>query len=277
MTLREALLRGRRRPRAWGSGSPTTYRGDGYEFVELRSYVPGDDVRRIDWAATARAGALQTRIVLEDVALTLGAIVDDSGSMQVGRQRRLLDAAQEALDLWLESALCDDRVMRIGPDVVVPRGGLRGRLAARIAKAPIEVAFDLRSCLETAQAALPRGSALVAISDWHDVGKPQIARLLAELGRRFDCTALVARDPWYDDFPLRGFATFRGTEGGALGVFVGARERANYLRAVRAREERIVRSLDDARWRVGILHESDGTAALADAFGIPHLHRERAG
>ncbi len=277
MTLREALLRGRRRPRAWGSGSPTIYRGDGYEFVELRSYVPGDDVRRIDWAATARAGALQTRVVLEDVALTLAAIVDDSGSMQVGRRRRLIDAAGDALELWLESALSDDRVMRVGPDVVVPRQGVRGRQAARIAKAPLEIDFNLRSCLETAQAALPRGTALLAISDWHDAEGPHVARLLAELGRRFDCTALVARDPWYDDFPPRGFTTFRGTEGGTLAVFVGARERAHYVRAVQEREARIVRSLEEAHWRVGILHESDGAAALAGAFGIPHLHRERVG
>ncbi len=277
MTLREALLRGRRRPRAWGSGSPTTYRGDGYEFVELRSYVPGDDVRRIDWAATARAGALQTRIVLEDVALTLAAIVDDSGSMQVGRRRRLIDAAEDALALWLESALSDDRVIRVGPDVVVPRQGLRGRHAARVARAPLDVAFDLRSCLETAQAALPRGSALLAISDWHDAEGPRITRLLAELGRRFDCTALIARDPWYDDFPVRGFATFRGAQGGRLVAYVGARERARYLHAVREREARIVRALDEARWRVGVMHESDGAAALAGAFGIPHLGRERAG
>ena len=55
LTLRDALLRGKRRPRRFGAGSPTMYRGDGYEFIELREYVPGDDVRRIDWAATARA------------------------------------------------------------------------------------------------------------------------------------------------------------------------------------------------------------------------------
>ena len=57
----------------WVRDRPTIYRGDGYEFVELRAYVPGDDVRRIDWAATARSGDLQTRVVLEDVALTLAA------------------------------------------------------------------------------------------------------------------------------------------------------------------------------------------------------------
>ncbi|MGC2405207.1 MAG: DUF58 domain-containing protein, partial [Candidatus Cybelea sp.] len=118
MTIREALLRARRRPRHLGAGSPTIYRGDGYEFVELRAYVPGDDVRRIDWAATARSGDLQTRVVLEDVALTLGAIVDTSPSMRVGRRRPLLAAAREALETWFGAATGDDRCIRVEADAV---------------------------------------------------------------------------------------------------------------------------------------------------------------
>src|SRR5580692_10813169 len=113
MTIRDALLRSRRRPRHLGAGSPTIYRGDGYEFVELRAYVPGDDVRRIDWAATARVGDLQTRIVLEDVALTFAAILDDSHSMRVGAHRPLLAAANEALTTWFGAATSDDRCVRI--------------------------------------------------------------------------------------------------------------------------------------------------------------------
>ena len=113
LTIREALLRARRRPRHLGAGSPTIYRGDGYEFVELRAYIPGDDVRRIDWAATARAGDLQTRVVLEDVALTLAAIVDTSPSMRVGRRRPLLDAAREALRAWFAAARPAGVVVRI--------------------------------------------------------------------------------------------------------------------------------------------------------------------
>ncbi len=120
MTIRDALLRARRRPRHLGAGSPTIYRGDGYEFVELRAYVPGDDVRRIDWAATARSGDLQTRVVLEDVALTLAGVVDASPSMRVGRKRPLLDAAREALESWFGAASGEDRCIRVEADAVTP-------------------------------------------------------------------------------------------------------------------------------------------------------------
>jgi uncharacterized protein (DUF58 family) len=257
LTLREALLRGKRRPRRFGAGSPTTYRGDGYEFVELRGYVAGDDVRRIDWAATARAGELQTRVVLEDVALTLAAILDDSPSMRVGRKRRLLDAGEEALGAWFAAAQSGDRCLRVGSD---------GPAAPHV---PVTSTFALRAALAVARAALRRGSALLVVSDWLDV-KDGDDDLLAALARWCDCTALVARDPWYNELPLRGVVRLRGAEGGSLRAYVGKRERAAFARAVREREESILARLDRNGWRTGIFDERDGAGALAESFGVVH-------
>lgn len=256
LTLREALLRGKRRPRRFGAGSPTTYRGDGYEFVELRAYVPGDDVRRIDWAATARAGELQTRIVLEDVALTLAVLIDDSASMRVGRSRELLRAAEEAADAWFGTARGGDRLMRVGSDHVGPP------------HVPVETPFVLRHALETARAALRRGTALLAIGDWYELDDAY-DDLLANLGAWCDCTALVARDPWYEGLPVGGIVRFAGAEGGMLRAYVGKRERDAFSRAVRAREEALAERFARAGWRTGVLLESDGAASLRAAFGVP--------
>jgi len=267
MTLRDALLRGKKRPRSFGSGSPTTYRGDGYEFVELRAYVPGDDVRRIDWAATARASALQTRVVLEDVALTLAAIVDDSPSMRVGRRRALLDAANEAVEAWFNAASGDDRCIRVGPRYLFPPRGARGRVSARAASLSPGIPFDAIDALRTARAALQRGSALLAIGDWYELNDTHDA-LLSEMGMRFDCTALVARDPWYGGLPLRGMVRLRGAEGGNVRAYIGRRERTRYREAVREREARVLARFERTNWRVGILHEDDGSASLAEAFGL---------
>lgn len=255
MTLRDALLRGRRRPHRFGAGSPTTYRGDGYEFVELRAYLPGDDVRRIDWAATARAGDLQTRVILEDVALTLAAVVDDSPSMRVGRREPLLSAAREAARTWFSVAMTGDRTLRVGS----------GELFAF--ERNFTRAFDLASALDTALAALPRGAALLVAGDWHDLHERDTA-LLVQLAARLDCTALVARDPWYDALPLSGVVRLRGAEGGTLRAFVGKRERERFAAAVRARERAIVSRLDAAGWRTGVLRESSGSRSLFEAFGV---------
>jgi uncharacterized protein (DUF58 family) len=254
--LREALLRGRRRPRNAGAGSPTLYRGDGYEFVELREYVPGDDIRRIDWAATARCGELQTRIVLEDVALTIAAILDTSASMQAGRERALAQSAQEILDLWFGAASSGDRCFRVlARDIVEPW--------AATADAP----FSLSAALEAAAVALRRGAALLVISDFFDL--PQDDELLVLLGRRFDCTALIARDPWHEQLPLSGLVQVADSENARTArLFIGAAERERYKRAVRERESKLVQRLGDANWRVEVFDEKDGGAALLRAFAV---------
>lgn len=243
--IREALLRGKRRPRRTGAGSPTLYRGDGYEFVELREYVPGDDVRRIDWAATARTAQLQTRVVLEDVAITLCAVVDESSSMRAGKERALLESAHEAAQTWYAAAGGSDRAIYL--DVDEP--------------------FELTRALDVAHAVLPRGSALLVVSDFWDL--PQDDDQLVRLGLRFDCTALVARDPWYEGLPLRGFVTIRDAETARTArVFLGKRERARYEQAVRDRESSLLARFAGANWRAGVFDERDGKGALLRAFGV---------
>ncbi len=266
MTIREALLRARRRPRHLGAGSPTIYRGDGYEFVELREYVPGDDVRRIDWAATARSNELQTRVVLEDVALTLAAIVDASASMRVGRRRPMLAAGREALECWFGAATSEDRCIRVAAHGVTPLA-LQRKARRALAFCNDEDSFDAVRALRTARAALPRGTALLAIGDWYELDS-SIDRELADLGARFDCTALIARDPWYDGLPLGGIVRVRGAEGGNARVFIGARERAAFAQAVRRRERSLLDRFDSANWRAGVLHEESGEASLYAAFGL---------
>ncbi len=268
MTIREALLRARNRPRNLGAGSPTIYRGDGYEFVELRAYVPGDDVRRIDWAASARSGELQSRVVLEDVALTLAAIVDTSPSMLVGRRRRLLDAGREALESWFGAASGEDRCVRVEAAGVTPPS-LQRKAHRALTVCARAAGFDASRTLRTARAALPRGSALLAIGDWHDLDSA-LDRDLADLGARFDCTALIARDPWFDELPVAGIVRMRGAEGGMVRAYVGRRERAAFANAVRRREASLLTRFASANWRTGILREEDGRASLAAAFGLPH-------
>ncbi len=254
--LREALLRGRRRPRNAGAGSPTLYRGDGYEFVELREYLPGDDIRRIDWAATARTGELQTRVVLEDVALTMAAILDTSPSMNVGRERPIAQSAHEILDRWFAAAVPDDRCYRVLSDDVVP-------VWMQDDGAP----FSLTGALRVAAAALRPGSALLVISDFLDVAEDD--EVFVMVGRRCDCTALIARDPWHEGLPLSGFVRVSDIETGrSTSVFLGEAERRRYAAAVRNRERRLLERLGQANWRTEMFDERDGEAALLRAFAV---------
>jgi uncharacterized protein (DUF58 family) len=265
-SIRAALLAGRRRPIVRGGARPYPRRGDGLEIAELRAYVEGDDPRRIDWAATARAGDLQVRVLLEEHALCFGAVVDTSASMNVGKQRSLRVAADEALDAWSEALGREDRAVRIFADEVdAPRICGRGA-ASRLREHRDQPAFDLGEALQLARAALPRDAALLVISDFF--AEPDEG-LLRDVAVRVDATALVAEDPWLGGLPLRGFVRVRDAENGAARtVFLGAAARRRYVDAVRRRQERLLALLRECGWRTGVLEEEDGAGSLLAAFGL---------
>jgi uncharacterized protein (DUF58 family) len=69
--------------------------GAGTELAMIRPYVPGDDVRRIDWAVTARTGETHVRVDLAERVLVTWLVLDTSVSMQFGTaDRRKADVAE---------------------------------------------------------------------------------------------------------------------------------------------------------------------------------------
>lgn len=69
--------------------------GDGTELVQVRPYMPGDDVRRIDWNVTARTGEPHVRVHLAERVLVTWLLLDTSPSMQFGTaERRKADVAE---------------------------------------------------------------------------------------------------------------------------------------------------------------------------------------
>lgn len=257
--LRAAILRGARAvPRA-GSAARGTRPGDGFVFSQLRAYVEGDDPRRIDHAATARAGALQTRVYHEETRLVLAAILDQSASMHVGRRRPLTQAGKEALRSWFDIAEHDDATVRIVDERVV-----RDRRAAPMIDAvrPGTVSAALTIALR----ALPSGASLLLVTDGFDEPDDD---LLARAGKRFDATVLLARDPWFDGLALRGIVRVRDAESGRVrGLFIGARERRRYAAASARRATLLHERYAAAGWRPGTLTEDDGRASLFRAFGL---------
>ncbi len=62
-------------------------RGQGLDFADLREYVPGDDIRKIDWNVFARTLTPHIREYHEEKQLTLWLVVDRTASMQFGRSQ----------------------------------------------------------------------------------------------------------------------------------------------------------------------------------------------
>src|SRR5947208_10968026 len=62
----------------------SAFHGRGIEFEKVREYLPGDDIRSIDWNVTARTGAPHVKEFVEERDLTILVAVDVSGSMSFG-------------------------------------------------------------------------------------------------------------------------------------------------------------------------------------------------
>ncbi len=264
--IRNALLTGRRRPIVRGGSRPYPRRGDGFEIAELRGYVEGDDPRRIDWAATARAGGLQVRVLLEEHALCFAAIIDDSASLNVGKTRTLRTSAYEALDAWADALAREDRAARILSDSVDAPHLFGARAAGRLRERREIAAFDLNSALNLARAALPRDSALLVVSDFYAKIDLELVR---EIGAYVDATALIAHDPWAEGMPLRGFVSLRDAESGQCrSIFLGPGSRRRFHDAVERREGELAQMFASCGWRAALLDEVDGAASLHAAFGI---------
>ena len=62
----------------------SVFKGSGMNFEEVRAYVPGDDIRTIDWNVTARTGLLHIKKFTEERELTIMLLIDISGSGEFG-------------------------------------------------------------------------------------------------------------------------------------------------------------------------------------------------
>ena len=117
----------------------SVFKGRGMEFDEVRPYVPGDDIRAIDWNVTARTGEPHIKRFVEERELTVMLMVDVSASQDFGSGRRSkLEAAVELSALLALSAVENgDKVglllFHAGADLYIPpRKG--GKHALRIVR-----------------------------------------------------------------------------------------------------------------------------------------------
>ncbi|MDQ2663340.1 MAG: hypothetical protein M3Y18_04805 [Candidatus Eremiobacteraeota bacterium] len=211
---------------------------------------------------------MQSRVLIECAAVCFSAVLDTSASMSVGRSRPLSEPAATIVRAWYESAQSGDRLVRVLEcRVFEPRGRCAANAAARFPDRWLPGGPGMAGALDTALRVLPRGAALLVVGDFFDVSTT--AASFARAGAKFDCTALVAEDPWTGDLPLRGFTRVRDAETHRTQLFYfGAKQRMSCAKAVRRRHDRIARELQSAGWRTGTFCEESGNRALLNAFGI---------
>ena len=95
-------------------------KGESVEFADFRNYVPGDDLRRLDWNLYARLDRLILKLFLEEEDLHFYTLIDASASMDFGDPTKLQYAKQLAAALGFIGLIRSDRIC------IDTIGGLRG-------------------------------------------------------------------------------------------------------------------------------------------------------
>jgi uncharacterized protein (DUF58 family) len=237
--------------------------GDGTELAQVRPYVPGDDVRLIEWNVTARTQTTHVRVNLAERVLVTWLVLDTSPSMLFGTaDRRKADvAAGVALAIGHVATRRGNRlgVLTFGdrdPHSLPPtqgRHGLVGLLEA-LGREPEQDrvgATSLGTALaQTAARARQRGL-VVVVSDFR--GPLDWRTPLLELLRRHEVLAVEVRDPREQELPDVG------------DVWLVDPETGQQLRV-----DTSSRTLRD-RFAAAAAEERSGVARVLTAVGVPHV------
>lgn len=204
-------------------------RGRGLDFEEIRAYVPGDDLRTLDWKVTLRTGRPQVRAYTEERDRPMLLVVDQSMSMYFGSVRAMksvIAAELAALTAWAVLAagdrigavvFDDSRIARFRPQR--SRNGVHAVLGAIAAanatlQADTDTPMNLRQldhALETALAMGTHNHTICVISDFAGAGE-RSRKLLRELAARNDVVAAMVYDPTATDLPQGGRIVVTGGE-----------------------------------------------------------------
>lgn len=254
--------------------------GHGSELGEARPYVPGDDVRRIDWTVTARTLQTHVRDTIADHELDTSIVLDRSASLGVGSRRRTTG------DLGLEVAAALGFLVSTGGNRVgmlaadgdgttwlphrLGRAHIRGGIT-RIAASPPAGEGDLADALRRLSAVSRRRGFVAVVSDLH--GPAGWERQLRRLAARHTVLVVEVGDPLDRGLPDVGFLTVVDAETGRRRVVdTSKRGLAKRFEAAAVERDEVRRRLVTRAGADHLRLSTDGDW-LADLVG--HLRRRR--
>jgi uncharacterized protein (DUF58 family) len=207
-------------------------RGDGLDLADLREYQFHDDVRRMDWNATARLGTPYVREYLEDREIPVWLLLDMSPSMtfagtSVSKHAVLMEFTSLICRLMLSRGNRAGAMIFSGRvDRTIPaRGGRQQLLQILNAVAnhrPSQNTTDLKQVLKDAANAIRRRSLVFVVSDF--ISMAGWEKPLTMLAMRHDVIAVRLSDPLETRMPDLGFMTFQDAESGEQ-LFVDTQDR----------------------------------------------------
>jgi uncharacterized protein (DUF58 family) len=254
------------------------FHGFSVEFADHREYVPGDDLRYLDWALYARTDHYYIKRFEEETNLRCYLVLDCSASMGYGTGALtkwdyscflatclayLMVRQQDAVGLSLFGS---------GPGLFVPprcrRSHLRQLMAAMVRQTPAgrtDVPASLRGLVRK----LKRRGMVVLISDLIDDPDATLKAIRLLAGHRHDVLVFHVQDAAEMEFPFEGAALFRDLETGEELEIDPASLRAAY----REQMDRLCETYRKGLAEMGIDYQTINTRVPYDQALSAYLRR----
>jgi len=261
----------------------SVFKGRGMNFDEVREYVPGDEIRTIDWNVTARTGIPHVKKFTEERELTIMLMIDISGSGRFGSgdQSKREFMAELGSVLAFSAVRNNDRVGLILFSDFVELFIPPGKGHSHILRVIREILFfqsrgrgtEICGALDFVNRVAKRKCVTFLISDFclpgdFDKTLEQMRPKLQITGRRHDLITVSVTDPRELHLPDVGWITLEDAESGEqIAVNTSdARLRQEYSEIAAERRARFARAVRSAG--VDLLQLSTGASYLGPLMGF---------
>ena len=218
--LKKILVRARRQVFSEMVGNnPSIFQGEGYDFIELREYMPGDDIRHIDWNITAKLQKPFIKIFREERELNVVLVSVLNGSVHFGSKKFKQDVIAEVVALLGFSTLKNGDLLSsyIFTDKLESHAKPSKKLH-QIHKSVEEIlSFDalnknvnFKNIADTLFKRLKRKSLILVVGDFFEIPDFKL------LAKKHEVVALIVRDHLEEKPPQMGFSSLIDPESGAV-------------------------------------------------------------
>ncbi|MBU1659740.1 DUF58 domain-containing protein [bacterium] len=199
--------------------NPSIFQGEGYDFIELREYMPGDDIRHIDWNITAKMQKPFIKIFREERELNVVVVSILNGSVHFGSKKFKQDSIAEIVALLSFSTLkngdllssyifTDEMVSYLKPSKKIHQ--IQKSVDEILNFDAINKKVDFKFIADTLYKRLKRKSLILLVGDFFEIPD------FAILAKKHEVLAIIVRDLLEEKPPEMGFASLVDPESGAV-------------------------------------------------------------
>jgi len=218
--LQKILVRARRQVFSEMVGNnPSIFQGEGYDFIELREYMPGDDIRHIDWNITAKMGNPYIKIFREERELNVVIVSVLNGSVYFGSKKMKQESIAEVAALLSFSVLKNGDLLSsyIFSDTLESfhKPSKKLHQVHTITKEILEFdprnkKLDFKLIADSLYKRLKRKSLIIVVGDFFEIPDFKL------LAKKHEVLAVVVRDHLEEKPPVMGFSSLVDPQTGTV-------------------------------------------------------------